>query len=208
MEWLTLLAIIAGPILAVQAQKWIERATEEKKERMIIFRTLMRTRSSVLFREHVDALNMIPIVFSKKNPSDSDVRRKWEILFNHRLTAVPQNTSEAVQLDFAKKGVAHLTDLLISLAKALNYKFDENDIQRVYSPLAHEKEFAENQESRQLLLRLLRGEGHVNVAISPGNPEAAKQFNELLVKALNGQTTLKFKLESDQSGPATYLPKN
>jgi hypothetical protein len=161
MEWLTLLAIILGPILAVQAQKWIERATEERKERQVIFRTLMRTRANILSREHVDALNMIPLVFSKKREHDNEVRKKWEILFNHRSSALPLHQDLTLQRnlqhDFGKKGIGHLTELLIALAKALNYRFDENDIQRVYSPKALEDEAAETQEARQLLLQLLRG---------------------------------------------------
>jgi Family of unknown function (DUF6680) len=47
----TILAIVLGPILAVQAQKWIERTTEEKRERLFIFRTSMRTRGNILSRE-------------------------------------------------------------------------------------------------------------------------------------------------------------
>lgn len=30
MEWITITAIIIGPILAVQVQKWIERALSQK----------------------------------------------------------------------------------------------------------------------------------------------------------------------------------
>ena len=139
MAWLTLLAIVLGPALAVQAEKWIERIREERRERLSIFRTLMRTRGNILSREHVDALNMIPLVFSKKNAADADVRRKWEIYLNHRNSAFPTDQSEAVQLDFAKRGINHLINLLISLATRLGYKFDEADMHRVYAPIAYQK---------------------------------------------------------------------
>ena len=161
MEWLTLLAIVLGPILAVQAEKWIERLREEKRERKFIFLTLMRTRSNVLLREHVDALNMIPPVFSKKNPPDTEVRRRWDLLLSHRSSAIP--TNPALAQEWCRQSVSHLTNLLLALAKALHYKFDENDIQRVYSPRAHETELAENQEARQLLLKLLRGESALKI---------------------------------------------
>jgi hypothetical protein len=161
MEWLTILAIVLGPILAVQAEKWIERLREETRERKLIFLTLMRTRSNILLREHVDALNMIPLVFSKKNERYTEVRRRWDILLSHRSSAVP--TDQRLSQEFVRQGVNHLTNLLLSLAKALHYKFDENDIQRVYSPRAHETEFAENQEARQLLLKMLRRESALKV---------------------------------------------
>jgi hypothetical protein len=167
MEWLTLLAIVLGPILAVQAEKWIERLREETRERKLVFLTLMRTRNNILSREHVDALNMIPLVFRKKNLRDTEVRRRWDILLTHRLSAFPSDKSEAVRLDFIREGINHLTDLLISLATALNYKLDKNDIQKVYSPQAYEKELAENQEARHLLLQLLRGKSVLKIQETP-----------------------------------------
>jgi hypothetical protein len=160
MEWLTLLAILL-PILAVQAEKWIERLKEERRERKLIFLTLMRTRSNILLREHVDALNMIPLVFSKKNRQDADVRRRWDILLTHRLSAYP--TDQRIAQEFDRQAVNHLTNLLLSLAKALRYKFDENDIQKVYSPKAYEIEFTENQEFRRLILELLRGKSALKI---------------------------------------------
>lgn len=165
MEWLTLLAIVLGPILAVQAEKWIERLREDRRERKLIFLTLMRTRSNILLREHVDALNLIPLVFSKKNAQDADVRRRWDILLTHRLSAYPTDPNTA--LEFNRQAVNHLTNLLLAIAKALRYKFDENDIQRVYSPRAYEMELAENQEARQLLLKLLRGESALKIEEQP-----------------------------------------
>jgi hypothetical protein len=75
---------ILGPILAVQAEKWIERIREENRERKLVFFTLMRTRNQILSREHVDALNAIPLVFRKKNKQHDEVRRRWDLLMTHR----------------------------------------------------------------------------------------------------------------------------
>lgn len=57
------MAIILGPILAIQAQKTIEVFQETRKRRMELFRTLMSTRAERLNRNHVQALNMIDIEF-------------------------------------------------------------------------------------------------------------------------------------------------
>jgi uncharacterized protein DUF6680 len=148
-----------------------------------------------LSREHVDALNMIPLVFSKKNAADADVRRKWEIYLNHRNSAFPTDQSEAVQLDFAKRGINHLINLLISLATRLGYKFDEADMHRVYAPIADQNEAAENQAARQLLLRLLRGEIvlKTHTSLFPGDPNVSKEFNDLLFAVLKGERALKIK---------------
>jgi hypothetical protein len=40
-DGLLILATVTGPILAVQAQKWVERATDKRRQRLLIFSTLM-----------------------------------------------------------------------------------------------------------------------------------------------------------------------
>jgi Family of unknown function (DUF6680) len=49
---------LAGPVLAVQAQKWIERFREKNARRLATFRTLMATRATTLSPAHVEALNV------------------------------------------------------------------------------------------------------------------------------------------------------
>ena len=62
-EWVTVAAIIIGPILAIQIQKILDNLREKKKRRITIFKTLMSTRATRLNKEHVEALNMIDIEF-------------------------------------------------------------------------------------------------------------------------------------------------
>jgi hypothetical protein len=192
-DWFTIAAIVIGPIAAVQVQKAIERATEEKRERFSIFKTLMRTRGNIISRDHVDALNTISLVFTKKNERDAEVRRKWEIYLNRLLLPYPVNASEAIQLDFGKANIRCLTELLMALAKALGYKFDEEDINRVYAPIGHGKEAAQIPAIRERLLEIVDGKRVLNThaAIFPGNPEISQQFNELLFKVLKGESALK-----------------
>jgi hypothetical protein len=56
-------ATVMGPILAVQAQKIIERHREKRHRQIWIFRTLMATRAAALSAGHVEALNAVPIEF-------------------------------------------------------------------------------------------------------------------------------------------------
>ena len=62
-DWITVLAIIAGPILAVQAQKWVKRV-REKNQRLWVFKRLMTTRGATVSPGHVEALNAIDLEFA------------------------------------------------------------------------------------------------------------------------------------------------
>lgn len=64
---LTILAIVIGPIAAVQIEKYIQRKRDSKNQREDIFKTLMATRGSVLSYAHVEALNRIDLEFSNHN---------------------------------------------------------------------------------------------------------------------------------------------
>jgi uncharacterized protein DUF6680 len=67
-------ATIAGPILAVQAQKWVERATERRRGQLQVFYWLMATRATRLSNEHVQALNRIELVFRGRSAKKKAVR--------------------------------------------------------------------------------------------------------------------------------------
>ena len=68
-DWITVLAIVVGPILALLAQRALDSLREEKRRQKLYF-TLMSTRAAWLSNEHVQALNSIDIVFAgySENP--------------------------------------------------------------------------------------------------------------------------------------------
>ena len=78
MEVWTIIAIILGPILAVQVQKLIERLTREREDKKRILVTLLSTRGRTTDREHVQALNLIDFYFSGKNSKDLRVVEAWD----------------------------------------------------------------------------------------------------------------------------------
>jgi hypothetical protein len=65
---LTIIALILGPILTVQVQKFIDRAKEGKNRRLWVFKTLMATRHATLSIDHVAALNRIDLEFDAPSP--------------------------------------------------------------------------------------------------------------------------------------------
>jgi hypothetical protein len=62
-DWITVAAVVAGPILAVQAQRIVESINKKHERRLKIFKSLMSTRAERVSREHVQALNLIDIEF-------------------------------------------------------------------------------------------------------------------------------------------------
>ena len=56
-------ATVMGPVLAVQTQKWIERARARREAQQRTFNVLMATRAARVSPGHVEALNAIDIHF-------------------------------------------------------------------------------------------------------------------------------------------------
>lgn len=76
-DWVIAGCTLLGPVLAVQAQKWVEGFREQRARRLTIFRRLMATRAQNLNPAHVEALNAVPIDFYK----DKKVMDAWEEYF-------------------------------------------------------------------------------------------------------------------------------
>jgi hypothetical protein len=84
-ESLTIVAIVVGPILALGAQRVLDRIREKKKRRMDIFLTLMTTRASPLAPNHIQALNSIDVIFLPKHFTDLE---QDQLLARQRLLKV------------------------------------------------------------------------------------------------------------------------
>ena len=165
-----ILAVILGPILAVQTQKYIELIQETEKRKLHIFRTLMSTRATKLSQDHVAALNMIDIefygkkYFGKRNQSEDErkVTNAWK-LYNDHLN----NNSPYGNPDIWNEEVDKLFNALIySMAKHLNYDFDEVQLKRdCYRPMGHESIEKSQLRIIQGLAEVLDGEKAIPITI-------------------------------------------
>jgi hypothetical protein len=115
-DWLLISVTFIGPIAAVQVQKWIERAKEEKNRKLWIFHTLMATRAvRAGSNEHVQALNLIDLAFRKK--PEKNVRDAWALYFDFLAQVAPKEEAQAKAWN--EKGVDLLVDLLSAIAITL-----------------------------------------------------------------------------------------
>ena len=76
-DWLMISAVLVGPVLAVQVQKWMECWREGKGRKVDLFKSLMTTRGTTLSPRHVEVLNMIDLEFSAKRHSERRVMDAW-----------------------------------------------------------------------------------------------------------------------------------
>jgi hypothetical protein len=165
-DTLLILATVSGPILAVQAQKWVERITENRNRKLRIFYTLMATRATPIALEHVQALNAIDLefheevgfwIFRWKSKPNKDVVDKWRIYMDWLNQPAAQTPEELTT--WSSKLSDYFTELMYSLSQSLGYSFDKVYIRRsVYHPKGlGEVEFLQK-SILQNLYKLLNGE--------------------------------------------------
>jgi len=181
MEAINLLAILLGPILAVQIQKWLERQKEGKQRKVDIFKTLMATRGNVLSHHHVEALNRIDLEFSHHDKYRG-VISAWKEYFDNLAIKVDTNEQIVVWTD---KNVELLANLLFEMGKALDYNFDRALIKRNwYSPVGHAKIENKQEQIRNGILDILNGEFPLQMKVVSDDDVIQRQteLNDLLVK--------------------------
>jgi hypothetical protein len=77
-DWLMILAVLLGPIIAVRLTRHLDNRKEIRERKLWIFKTLMATRASTLSPHHVEALNRIDLEFSPKNKKEKPVLEAWK----------------------------------------------------------------------------------------------------------------------------------
>lgn len=180
-EWLTIIAALLGPILAVQAQKLVEARRAKRGERDWVFRTLMATRAARLSPDHVRALNMIDLAFygSKflgfhyQRPAAKAVSEAWKDYFDCLNTDMSGFTQDQ-HLRLNESRDEKFIDLLSSMAIAQNYEFDKVHLKRsMYNPQLHADIDADQRIIREGLASVLSGQSTIKMDVV-SLPEAAK----------------------------------
>jgi hypothetical protein len=105
--FLTILAILSAPLVALQVSMWLDKEREAKKRKMDIFGTLMATRATGMNPQHVEALNRIDEKDSGKKEKLDAEWKAWTL-----------------------KKEDLLTDLLYEMAQYFGYEFDKVHIKR------------------------------------------------------------------------------
>src|ERR1700748_228812 len=84
-------ATLLGPVLAVEAQKHLDRIRGVDERRRTIFKTLMATRAALLAPSHVEALNAVPVEFHGKGRALKRINDGWKEYLDHLNTKMPDD---------------------------------------------------------------------------------------------------------------------
>jgi len=207
-----ILATIAGPVVAVQTQKIIERATARKQGQRRVFDMLMATRATRVSSEHVQALNAIDIQFRGsgwRTPTarEREVLRRWRIYADHLGIKIDENDNAAIRL-WNITGDDLFTDVLEAMAKALGYNFDRVELKRgVYWPKAHGDAEIRQRFIEGTLANVLTGQTPLSLKVVefPASDEAIELQNEVhraILKVVSPDGRLQVKTNPDRpQGP-------
>ncbi|VVD74978.1 DUF6680 family protein [Pandoraea commovens] len=176
-------ATLLGPVLAVQAQRVVDRLRSARDEQVRIFHALMATRATPVAPKHVEALNSIPIVFHPNNlflgwarPGRGEllktIAEAWRTLLNHYDQDLSQLTDGQSALWLQNRDTYEV-QLLSKIGGYLGYAFPDLDIKtQVYFPVSHGNAILDEDAIRTGMARVFRGEARfpINVELSqPAN---------------------------------------
>jgi hypothetical protein len=199
-DGLMIVAVLVAPFLAVFAQKQIELWRERRTKKLWVFKTLMATRGRALSIEHVQALNMIDLEFTKS--SEKAVINAWKVYRDH-LNTYPRegDNQKERQAVWVQRTEELLAALLQSMSESLGYDFDPVQIRRgAYSPEGHATVEFELQLLRKMVLECLGGNRKVAVTLVPKDEQAAKQGERFLGGVLGiveGQKRIRVEVMSE-----------
>lgn len=170
-EWLTIAAIVLGPVLAVATQLWFQKRKVKRDSELSVFNTLMGLRPQIVHVDFVKAFNMIDVVFYE----NADIRRGRKDFLNI-ATAAADRTLTQPELERMNDIMA---EMLAKMGKELGFEFDHTEIKNTgYFP----KGFVEMQSALTGIIKhgvaVLEGKENFGVAIkevsaTPQPPAAA-----------------------------------
>jgi len=163
----TIIAIILGPILAIQVEKFLEDRREQKRRKLWIFRELMITRSTRLSPRHVEALNGVQMEFSSKG-KEKRVLDAWKTYVDHMNIPNPPDLNT-----WGTRSDDLLTDLLYEMGLCLGYDFEKVRIKReIYTPRYFEEIEREQNELRKAAIEVFKGNRPLKVDLEEEAPPA------------------------------------
>ena len=184
-DWVVVLATVLGPILAVQTQKWIENSKEKHLRKLRVFTQLMATRGTRLSSKHVQAINMIDLVFygestlglHRRSRKEQAVSNAWKE-YHDNLSEVADFAQAQQEAHFAQRNELFI-NMLYAISQDVRFVFDRVQLKRgAYTPVAHKEIEADQHALRKVLLKTFSGDTPLGVSVSqlPSNPGLVEEY--------------------------------
>ena len=166
-----IVAVLAGPIVAVQLTEWLRRSRERHDRRDWVFRTLMATRNANLAPAHVEALNLVDILFHGSSPQERRVVDAWRLYLSHL------NDHQYPRESWGVRRGELLVELLLEMGVAIGYSFERSHIKAgTYYPGGYSDAEVDQLETRKLWLEILRGKRELPMRASVAQRPAQDQI--------------------------------
>jgi uncharacterized membrane-anchored protein YhcB (DUF1043 family) len=150
-EWITALAIIVGPVVAVWVTRFHDKRARNYNDKFDVFRALMKTRRARLDAEHVAALNLIEVVFYHEN----NIMEKYNQYYKHLATDLPAQNNHG---SFLEERNGLFVSLVQAIGLKLGYQFDKFDLDRgAYFPVGWGNDQDRQQRNAVMFTELLEG---------------------------------------------------
>ena len=166
-DWLIVGSTLLSPLIALQISELLKGRQLVRDEQFRIFKTLMSIRSSNLDPRHVEALNLIDVVFHKGSKAQIDIRRLWKQYLHHL------GDRNYPKESWGAKRVELLVDMLHAMAEFLGYDFDKTHITtQCYYPDGYGDIETEQKSIRRSLAEVLSGKRAFPMSVSnwPSQP--------------------------------------
>ena len=160
MDVLTLVALVAGPAMAVCIQLFFEQRRETRRSKIAILDVLMGYRGRLTSPECVSALNRVELVFYR----DSAVIAKHKALLDHM--EIERNYQEAERQGGWARRADLVAELISTISESLGYRFSHTGIKTTaYVPKAMIDESEYIVEIRRQLLGMTSGKMPLTVHV-------------------------------------------
>jgi hypothetical protein len=157
---LTLIALIAGPALAVAVQLFFEKRRERRRSRVAILDTLLAYRGRLVNPECVNALNRVELAFY----GEPVVIAKHRELIEHMERE--RNFPESEQAAGWERRNDLLIELIASIAESLGFRFSHTGLKtNAYVPKAMVDENQYLMDMRRWLLGLAEGKNPIPIRV-------------------------------------------
>jgi len=164
LNFLTIIAIVSGPIIALQVQRKLDREREATNRKLWVFKTLMSFRATALSPSFVQALNLIDVEFNGDNNKDKAIRNAWKVLLDHYYDL--NNAKDPDSDTLVEKSTQLMANLLLAMGRGLGYDFDEVLVKKgSYYPTGLGNVEKEQHAIRRGVLNVLNGKGRIPVGI-------------------------------------------